>query len=152
MDRLRLFAPARNGIREIDDFGSGRFGASRGNRLHKGIDYKVTLGERVRSPCNGVVRRIGRCYGDTPEYKLVEIDTAGAVVRVLYVSPEVHPGDTVVIGDTIGYAQDISKRYGRGMDNHVHLEVRLTNGVLVGKGRTPPEHVWVDPQLFIRGL
>ena len=149
MGRLILFAPLRHGVREIDDFGSGRFGASRGNRLHKGIDYLATFGERVGSPCNGVVRRIGRCYGDTPEYKLVEIDTAGAIVRVLYVNPQVRPRDVVKIGDTIGYAQDISKRYGRGMDNHVHLEVRLTNGVLVGKGRAPSEYIWIDPKLFI---
>lgn len=151
MTKVRLFAPVQHGIREIDDFGSGRFGASRGSRLHKGIDYLATFGERVGSPCNGVVRRIGRCYSNTAEYKLVEIDTAGAIVRVLYVNPEVRPRDEVRIGDTIGYAQDISKRYGRGMDNHVHLEVRLTNGVLVGKGRAPSEHIWIDPKLFISG-
>jgi hypothetical protein len=35
------------------------------------------------------------------------------------------------------------------MKNHIHLEVRLTSAVLVGKGRKPTEAVWVDPRLFL---
>jgi hypothetical protein len=69
-------------------------------------------------------------------------------VRLLYVDPEVFAGDAVRTGDTLGYAQDIAARYGDGMENHVHLEVRLINSVLVGKGQEPTEAIWVDPQLF----
>jgi len=146
--KLRLFRPLQNGAREADAFGEGHFGASRGNRKHKGIDFLATPGERVGSPCDGVIRRIGRCYGDTPEYKLIEIDTDGALVRVFYVDANVAPGDRVFDRSTLGYAQDIAARYGNGMDNHVHLEVRLTKHVLVGRGRSPNEAVWVDPHLF----
>jgi hypothetical protein len=62
--------------------------------------------------------------------------------------PEVSPGDSVFIGDTLGYAQNIAARYSAGMNNHVHLEVRLTSAALVGKGRKPTEAVWIDPGLF----
>ena len=181
--RLCLFAPLIHGVREVDAWGDGDFGASRGGRSHKGVDYLASLGERVGSPCDGVIRRIGRCYADTAEYKLMEIATDGALVRLFYVNPGVQPDNTVQIGDTIGYAQDISKRYppeklskrslerylvkwgASGLDdltpqqldqlrmqNHVHLEVRLTKGVLVGKGRAPSEAVWIDPRLFMGGI
>ncbi len=180
--RLRLFAPLQHGVRGSDAWGDGAFGASRGNRKHKGPDYLAAPGECVGSVCDGVIRRIGRCYVDTAEYKLVEIATDGALARLFYVNPEVLPGDEVRIGDTIGYAQDISKRYppeklskrslekylvkwgASGLDdltpqqldqlrmkNHVHFEVRLTKNVLVGRGRSPNEAVWVNPRLFMGG-
>lgn len=146
--KLRLFNPLQHGVREADAWGEGHFGAGRGDRKHKGVDYLATPGERVACPVDGFIRRIGRCYGDTPEYKLVEINTGPAWVRVLYVDPEVMPGDEVFAGDTLGYAQDIAARYSATMSNHVHLEVRLINSVLVGRGRLPSEAVWVDPHLF----
>jgi len=147
--KLRLFKPLQHGIREADAFGQGTFAAPRGNRKHKGIDFLGVPNERVSCPCDGVIRRIGRCYGDTAEYKLVEINAGPAWVRLLYVDPDIFPGDEVSAGDTLGWAQDIAARYGPGMDNHVHLEVRLlTKYVLVGRGRAPNESVWVDPALF----
>jgi hypothetical protein len=94
------------------------------------------------------VRRIGQCYGDTRKYKLVEINAGPALVRVLYVDPEVFKDDYVAIGDRLGYAQDIAARY-PGMKNHVHVEVQLTSGVLLGKGRQPDAKVWVDPHYFM---
>ena len=146
--KLQLFQPLIHGVREADDFGMGHFGAPRGRRIHKGIDYLAAAGERVMCPCDGVIRRIGQCYGNTPEYKLVEINAGPAWVRVLYVDPDVFVGDEVLAGDTLGYAQDIAARYGEGMDNHVHLDVQLTNSILVGNGRLPDEPIWVDPRLF----
>ncbi len=178
--KLRLFRPLQHGVREADAFGEGHFGAPRGNRKHKGIDFLAAPGERVSCPCDGVIRRIGRCYGDTSTYKLVEIDTGGAWVRVLYVEPDVAPGDRVFNRGTLGHVQDIAARYPPEklkkrvlaeyfarwgvnslddltpqqldqlrMNNHVHLDVRLlTKHVLVGRGRSPNEAVWVDPSLF----
>jgi hypothetical protein len=149
MSKLRLFAPASHGIRLSDAWGEGTFGAPRGECNHKGVDYLISPGERVRSPVDGVVRRIGRCYADTAEYQLVEIATVGAIVRVFYVEPDLLPGTQIFIGDTIGWAQDIAARYDEDMLNHVHLEVRLTDGVLLGRGRTPENRVWVDPEMFM---
>ena len=177
--KLNLFRPLQHGEREADAWGEGGFGASRGDRLHKGIDFLGTPAERVSCPCDGVIRRIGRCYGDTDEYKLIEIISGPAWVRVFYANPEVLPGDEVFIGDALGYVQDIAARYPpeklsrpmlaeylRGwnvtslddltpkqlnqlrMKNHIHLEVRLTGAVLIGRGRLSTEAVWVDPHLF----
>ena len=141
--------PTNDGERGIDGGGDGAFGASRGSRLHAGRDYLANPGCDIGSPAEGRVGRIGQCYPDDPTYKLVEIQHDRAVVRVLYVDPIVSPGAVVLPGQTIGYAQDIAARYGGGMQNHVHLDVRLIHGVLIGRGETPDDVVWIDPALFM---
>ena len=145
---LILSPPTTGGIRETDSFGSGHYRAPRGERLHKGLDFLAAAGDPVSSPTDGVVRRIGWCYSDDLSYRLVEIETAEALVRVLYVKATVEKGDQVTMGDTIGRAQDVAARYDHGMKNHVHLEVRLRTALL-GRGRKPGESVWVDPELFM---
>lgn len=136
--------------------GDGAFGASRRTRLHTGRDYAAKVGRNVSCPVEGKVTRIGQCYQDDPEYKLIEITAKGedhtALVRVLYVEPGVVVGESVVPGQCIGWAQDIAARYGGddgGMVNHVHLDVRLVRGVLVGPGEHPDDMVWIDPRLFM---
>ena len=145
---LKLDPPTSGGVRETDSFGSGRFRAPRGNRLHKGLDFLAAAGDPVVSPTDGTVRRIGICYSDDPRYRLVEIDASDALVRVFYVDPTVAPGDEIAAGDLIGSAQDVAARYENGMKNHVHLEVRLRTALL-GRGREPGESVWADPALFL---
>ena len=152
---FKLMPPTMGGIRQGDKHGSGVFGAPRGSLLHKGVDYLVRPGDAVVAPCRGVVTRLGRCYADTDEYKLVEINTGVTVVRVLYVQPIVGGGDYVTAGEPIGFAADLTKRY-PGISNHVHLEVRLIQGtVLMGRGERSggddrtPSHIWVDPGLFM---
>jgi hypothetical protein len=149
MSKLRLFSPTHGPERGRDPAGDGAFGASRGSRLHAGRDYLANPGANISSPCEGIVRRIGQCYTDDPTYKLVEIQHEIAVVRVLYVEPRVTAGDAVPPGQTIGYAQDVAARYGGGMQNHVHLDVRMTGGVLCGRGETPDDVIWIDPALFM---
>jgi hypothetical protein len=117
--------------------------------MHAGRDYIVKPRGTVRSPVNGTVGRIGQCYADDPVYQLVEIQHELAIIRVLYVEPTVSPGDEVFIGDTIGLAQDITKRYSPAMTNHVHMDVRMVRGVLVGRGEYPDDVVWLDPALFM---
>jgi murein DD-endopeptidase MepM/ murein hydrolase activator NlpD len=145
---LRLAPPTGGAVREADAWGSGHFRAPRGERRHKGIDFLAAVGDPVTSPVDGHVRRIGWCYGDDPHYRLVEIETDGAHVRILYVEPSVEAGSAVNRGDLIGHAQDISARYDQGMQNHVHLEMRLTTALL-GRGRAPTERVWIDPRLLM---
>ena len=149
MTVLRLFTPTLHGERGRDGGGDGAFGASRGSRLHAGRDYLCNPEGNVSSPVEGHVGRIGTCYADDPTYKLVEIQHPLAVIRVLYVDPCVSPGDEVYPGKTIGYAQDIAARYGGGMRNHVHLDVRMIHGVLCGRGEIPDDVIWIDPALFM---
>jgi hypothetical protein len=150
MEKLKLTAPCLRGVRGADAWGSGGWAASRGDRLHSGLDFIADPGDLVRSPCYGIVTRIGQCYADDPSFKLVEILHPAAWVRVLYVAPDVAPGDTVHAGTTpLGLAQDVASRYGAGMTGHVHLDVRMAPAVvLTGRGSVPTEKVWADPRLF----
>lgn len=151
MKRLELVPPCHGGLRTTDAWGSGAFGAPRGDRLHAGVDFAAFYGDLVRAPCSGVVRRLGVCYADDPTYRLVEIDAGSAWVRVLYVSPDVQVGDQVHAGTSVlGTVQDVASRYGAGMTNHVHLDVRLVGCVLVGRGQVPADAVYVDPCLLLK--
>ncbi len=109
--------------RTFDPFGSGAFGAGRGDRTHKGQDYLASPLQPLISAFSLTVERIGQCYADTPEYKLIVLRyDSQTVLKCLYIDPIVKVGDELNIGDKIGHVQNISKRY-PGMMNHFHLEV-----------------------------
>jgi len=116
-------------LRGKDGWGEGRFGSSRSNHVHRGVDIVVTPGQTVQSPVDGkVVRTEVKPYEDDPSFRGIEIETAdGHKVKMFYMKPDISPGTTVKTGDPIGSAQDISKRYpdkGNGpMTPHVHVEV-----------------------------
>jgi len=120
--------------RGTDDYGSGEYGASRGNRTHNGVDFAVAEGTTILAPATGKVTKIGYVYSDDMSYLYVQItDGIGAHHRIFYVDPEVKLGDQV-FGQVsrIGSAQNISNRYTeRGvMKNHVHYEIKF-NGEFV---------------------
>lgn len=151
MGKPRLVAPVLRGVRN-DQAGDGHFGASRdgGARRHRGVDLVAPVDERVWSPCSGRVGERGLCYPDTDKYTFVRIHAPWAEVRLLYVEPCVLPGQDVEAGQLIGYAQDVAARYGPLMTNHIHLEVRLVRGVLMGSaGIIPTDIICVDPLWFI---
>lgn len=121
--------------RGSDPMGGGWFGAPRGARTHKGIDYTCEPGTLILAPVFGVVSKIGLPYANE-HYRYVEIRTpSGVFHRIFYVYPIVTRQQEVTKDTVIGHAQDIVARkpyYGaRGMKNHVHYEVRLTDGTFV---------------------
>ena len=118
--------------RGTDDWGSGAFGASRGSRKHKGIDYACYPDTAIMSSIKGIVTKLGYPYADDLSYRYVEVtDNAGARHRYFYVEPELDVGDEVTIGSRIGRAQDIAARYpdpNKGpMKNHIHYEILVNN-------------------------
>jgi len=117
--------------RGTDDFGNGEFGAPRGNRTHKGIDYACYPGTEIHSTVYGEVTKLGYPYADALQFRYVEItDNEGLKHRFFYVEPNVDFGDRVLQGDVIGYAQDIAGHYNtedRYMKGHIHYEI-LSNG------------------------
>jgi len=123
---VRLYSPTGRGVRGVDEWGSGAFGASRdgGVRRHAGTDFVATPDQVVTAPCGGVVTRRVRCYADTPRWQGLEIDAGWGLVKLLYVEPRVAPGVRVSAGEPIGVAQDLRARY-PGITPHVHLEVAL---------------------------
>lgn len=117
--------PIKPKLRTLDKWGSGEFGASRGKRYHKGIDYACNTNDILLSDVDGMVERHGWPYFDDPNYRIVNIrvddDTR---VRYFYVDPLVDPGQTVKKGDILGRIQDLSCRY-PGITIHYHLQIEL---------------------------
>jgi hypothetical protein len=123
------------GLRGVDAWGSGGFGASRdgGLRRHLGCDFLAQPGDIALAPIGGRVVVVGTAY---PGSSLGSIHIQGDgpyaeyYVKILYVDPDVYVGTTVKAGDRIGQVQNVTAYYaakspGKGpMPNHVHLELK----------------------------
>lgn len=116
-----------------DKQGQGHFGAKRGSRTHKGIDFCAAIGAPIHSHVDGVVTKIGYPYAqkfDTKKNKLksalryVEVtDIEKRKHRFFYVDPCVGIGDPIKPGTCIGKCQDLESIY-KGMLNHCHVECK----------------------------
>ena len=120
--------PTTGGIRS-DAAGDGHFGAPRGARTHRGVDYSCYYGEPVSAPIAGKVTRIAMPYANDSKFLGVEIVNSEYVAKMFYFDPNYSViGGYVKEGDTIGYAQSISTKYnGPGkpvMTDHIHLQVK----------------------------
>lgn len=116
---------ARLPHRGIDAWGSGEFGASRGNRKHNGIDYACYPGTAIYSPVDGTITKHGYPYGDDLTYRYIEVtDKLHRRHRVFYVSPLIEVGRRVSLGEVLGTAQNIAGRYDDRMKNHIHYEIK----------------------------
>jgi len=110
-------------FREQDSWGSGAFGASRGDRKHNGVDLLCDAHTSIQSSISGKVTKVGYPYADDLSYRYVQVSKGGYDYRIFYVSPSVNEGDVVDVGDLIGMSQDLEKRY-EGIPNHVHFEIK----------------------------
>ena len=113
-------------VRACDAYGCGGFGARRdaGERDHEGVDFDAVAGQPVGAPISGFVTKIGVAYADNALLKFVEITNPALryVTRVFYVDPQVVEGQAVRLGEEIGEAHSLQRRY-PGITNHVHLEI-----------------------------
>ncbi|MBF0325054.1 MAG: peptidoglycan DD-metalloendopeptidase family protein [Alphaproteobacteria bacterium] len=130
-------SPVLNPTQREDDQGGGHFGANReGGRKHKGLDIEAAPGTEVVAPTGGKIIGVGNAYKDPTkfggEFKSVKVEgDDGRVYTMRYVSPNDKegkqlaplPGTRVEAGQVIGSVQDRA-RHSRGMDNHVHVEIR----------------------------
>ena len=123
-----------------DAYGSGEFGASRTGHIHAGVDYVASAGQRVYAPIAGVVTRIGHPYSDDASFRYVEITNPqlGYKARVMYVGPQVQEGERIHLGEEIGRAQTLQRRYPRGITDHVHLEIARLNGGAMNAAQLVP--------------
>ena len=127
-------SPLKNIIlRGQDTTGNGWYGAKRGKRKHKGVDYLGSYNDNVYACISGIVR-IGQVYKDKSKFKLIEIKADVYRVKQMYVTPTVRNGQYVSEGEIIGKLQGIGDYYG-GMPNHCHVSV-WKNGLL-----TDPEPI-----------
>lgn len=110
-------------IRGADSFGSGAFGASRGDREHNGIDLVAREHEHIAATITGEVTKLGYPYADDLSYRYVQITKGGYNFRIFYINPTVEVGQQVGRGTSIGVVQNLNKRY-KGITNHIHLEIK----------------------------
>jgi hypothetical protein len=113
-------------IRGQDQWGSGAFGASRGNRPHLGVDIVVDSNSQVYAPLDMEITRISRPYasgsfsGVAFTHTARDIDFGG---RLWYFTPRPGiVGSFVRKGELIGVAQDLNDKY-PGITNHLHLQL-----------------------------
>lgn len=128
----RTWAPVVQPPRlRVDGSGNGAYGSPRGDHSHEGVDLLVLPGQQIFSPFEGVVTRVAMPYADDSRWLGLEIAGSGVWegfrTKVFYIEPVVGiVGQTVGRGDLVGYAQDISRKYGGDMKDHIHVE--LWNG------------------------
>ena len=130
--RADVADPTGRGPREVDAYGEGRFHASRdgGSRLHEGVDYVAHAGQVVDAPISGYVTKIGYAYPGDEALRFVEIENPALHLqaRVFYVDPDVAVGQGVAVGQPIGRAHTLQKKYPGGIIDHVHLEIADRRG------------------------
>jgi len=131
-------------IRGTDKWGSGFYGAPRGNHVHHGIDLACQAGSIILSPHHGVVTKIGYPYDpNDPEkghLRYVQITEFGKFLcRYFYVHPLVKIGDKIAPGDQIGVSQGLLDIY-PGITDHIHYEVMIGH------------NEWIDPSDYLSGL
>jgi hypothetical protein len=102
------------------------------------IDYIKAMiilckpGQDVVSPCAGTIVRRSLPYQDDPGFSGVLIVGERISVKMWYMrAQESLIGSVVRQGQVIGYAQDISLRYGKDCKPHVHLQVEVCDPTLL---------------------
>ncbi len=109
-------------LRGTDAQGSGAYGAPRGSRIHKGVDYADKPGTRVYAAINGFVTRLGYPYKGNRELRLIEVeDSFNSLVRYMYVLPAVKKGDLIKRGEFLG---ELQRHPAKRITQHVHVDVR----------------------------
>ena len=126
--------------RGYDPMGSGAYGAPRGAKTHKGIDYCAVKGAGIHSNTDGTVTKLGYAYASDLSFRYVEVTALDDTRhRFFYVYPACKVGDKIEPGDVIGFAQDIAGKWKGGMKNHIHYEILLAGA---NKASIDPKEYW----------
>jgi len=126
-----------------DSAGHGYYGAPRGSRTHKGLDFTCEPDFSVYSFSAGRVSKIGYPYSDDLSYRYVEVKTPeGLRFRYFYVEAYnwIELTSDISAGQPIGDCQDIMARYPGDMQNHYHLEIKT------------PDDEYLNPMPILAGL
>lgn len=140
-------------IRHRDCHGSGAYRASRGSKLHRGLDVCCEQGSRIFAFSGGKVTKIGFPYlqGADPcekyqakkALRYVQVtDAYGVDVRYFYVNPAIPIGAVVHKGTLLGVAQGLAHIY-PGITEHYHFEA-----LMLVDGRK----VFMDPEQYLRAI
>lgn len=117
-----MISPTGGRPRGVDNYGSGAWGAGRGNRKHLGVDYICVPSQQIYAPIAGKIVREARPYA-SDDYSGCLIEGEHMHVKIFYMTVADNLiGRFVEQGQAIGFAQDITLKY-PGITPHVHLQV-----------------------------
>ena len=126
-------SPTGLGLRS-DSAGDGKYRARRTNASgwHDGYDFLCHDGQKVVAPFeNLLIERPWYPYRDLSFGGLMMSNSSLQVI-LCYFQPLIElVGTKVKIGQTIGYAQSISKRHGSDMSDHIHMRICSFNPELL---------------------
>ncbi len=117
-----MISPTGKGIRS-DRQGDGHYGASRGHRLHNGIDYECIKGQKIIAPFDMRIVRIAKPYFNSDLSGIVWQHGASSGKMFYFLPKEELIGSSVKQGENIGKAQAVNERYDDGMINHIHFQI-----------------------------
>lgn len=128
--KLRILPPART----YDKWGSGEYGAPRGDHTHNGIDIACYPNSIICAIRPGTVTKLGHPYSPADphkgHYRYVQVtDDKGNNMRYFYIAPFVSDGQIIETGQPIGISQSFDDVY-PGITNHVHFEVKKDGKVI----------------------
>ena len=157
-----FYWPIENPRVRNDGAGSGAFGARRTKLVddervvypHRGVDLLGDPGTPLFAPVTSVLERNGICYNPSKyparsHLKLMVFTFPLGRIRLLYVEPALHAGQSVKAGDLVGHLQDVSGVH-PGSTNHVHFEILFdSEAILDQSGNIVPGGVAVNPMLLM---
>jgi hypothetical protein len=128
-----IISPTGKGIRN-DGAGSGLYHASRGDRLHQGVDFLCEPGQNVVCPINNAkVVRHAYPYSDL-SYGGLLLRNYWFEILLFYLTPRDDIFERVWFqGEVLGTAQDITARYGGDMLPHIHLQIDSCDPLLFAR-------------------
>lgn len=118
-----MISPTGLGIRN-DEEGSGEYGASRGARLHNGVDYLCKEGQDIIAPFDLTIVRISNPKINS-ELSGIVWQSNRSYGKIFYFEPNPDLiSYAVEQGQVIGKAQSVSADYGLlGMKDHIHFQI-----------------------------
>ena len=118
-----MISPTGMGVR-VDLEGDGNYGASRGSRIHNGVDYICKKGQNIVAPFDMTITRIAYPYADKV-LAGIAWKKGKSEGRLFYFYPiEYLIGTDVKEGDVIGVAQSVSEYYELPlMLPHLHFQI-----------------------------
>lgn len=142
-----------------DAAGEGNFLASRGERVHFGVDYLAPAGTKVCLERPATFIKEGIAYASTTRYKYVEFRDRDFYIRYFYVAFGAlnwGRGHNVAAGTVFGTMQDIADHYpDSGMHNHCHLTVHKLGAEGVDGFKSvyhaKKDRTYFDPEDYLDG-
>ena len=113
-----------------DSQGLGHYGAPRGTRKHRGVDFEILPHRGFKLPFDVKIKRKGLVKVGQP-FNLLELAPTGVfqnVIKFKFMYSDllnVPVGSIVPKDEIIGRTQDVAKFYGGSMKNHLHVETRI---------------------------